>query len=128
MGRNQRLFRQGLPVKMLMTLVPETGRPCRAAALRPVRPSGTDQIMRRLKILHRIYYNFCGLVQLQPHRLLLRPREGAGLHIECSKLDIEPAAQLRWMRDAYDNSVAMATFCLADFTSRHRQRMRGAAV
>jgi transglutaminase-like putative cysteine protease len=66
--------------------------------------------MRRLKILHRTYYNFRGLVQLQPHRLLLRPREGAGLHIESSKLDIEPAAQLRWVRDAYDNSVAMATF------------------
>jgi transglutaminase-like putative cysteine protease len=49
-------------------------------------------------------------VQLQPHRLLLRPREGAGLHIESSKLDIEPAAQLRWLRDAYDNSVAVATF------------------
>lgn len=66
--------------------------------------------MRRLKILHRTYYNFRGPVQLQPHRLLLRPREGPGLHIECSKLDIEPAAQLRWVRDAYDNSVAVATF------------------
>ena len=66
--------------------------------------------MRRLKILHRTYYNFRGLVQLQPHRLLLRPREGPRLHIESSKLDIEPAAQLRWVRDAYDNSVAMASF------------------
>jgi transglutaminase-like putative cysteine protease len=66
--------------------------------------------MRRLKILHRTYYNFRGNVQLQPHRLLLRPREGAGLHIESSKLDIAPAAQIRWHRDAYDNSVAVATF------------------
>jgi transglutaminase-like putative cysteine protease len=66
--------------------------------------------MRRLKILHRTYYNFAGLVQLQPHRLLLRPREGPGLHIESFKLDIAPAAQLRWVRDAYDNSVAVATF------------------
>jgi transglutaminase-like putative cysteine protease len=66
--------------------------------------------MRRLKILHRTYYNFRGLVQLQPHRLLLRPREGPRLHIESSKLDIEPAAQLRWVRDAYDNSVAVASF------------------
>jgi transglutaminase-like putative cysteine protease len=68
--------------------------------------------MRRLKILHRTYYNFAGTVQLQPHRLLLRPREGAGLHIEFSKLDIAPAAHVRWLRDAYDNSVAMATFDL----------------
>ncbi len=66
--------------------------------------------MRRLKILHRTYYNFRGAVQLQPHRLLLRPREGPGLHIELSKLDISPAAQIRWLRDAYDNSVAIATF------------------
>jgi transglutaminase-like putative cysteine protease len=66
--------------------------------------------VRRLKILHRTYYNFRGLVQLQPHRLLLRPREGPGLHIESSTLEIAPAAQIRWLRDAYDNSVAMATF------------------
>jgi transglutaminase-like putative cysteine protease len=66
--------------------------------------------MRRLNILHRTYYNFSGSVQLQPHRLLLRPREGPGLHIEFSKLEIEPAAQIRWLRDAYDNSVAIATF------------------
>ena len=66
--------------------------------------------MRRLKILHRTYYNFRGSVQLQPHRLMLRPREGPGLHIEYSKLDIAPTAQVRWLRDAYDNSVAIATF------------------
>lgn len=72
--------------------------------------------MRRLKILHRTYYNFRAAVQLQPHRLLLRPREGAGLHIESSKLDIAPAAQIRWHRDIYDNSVAVATF--ASLTSQ----------
>jgi hypothetical protein len=66
--------------------------------------------MRRLKILHRTYYNFSGSVLLQPHRLLLRPREGPGLHLESSKLDIAPAAQIRWLRDAYDNSVAIASF------------------
>ncbi len=66
--------------------------------------------MRRLKILHRTYYNFSGPVQLQAHRLLLRPREGPTLHIESSNLDITPAAQLRWLRDAYDNSVGIATF------------------
>ena len=66
--------------------------------------------MRRLKILHRTYYNFSAPVLLQPHRLLLRPREGPALHIESSALELSPAAQLRWMRDAYDNSVAIATF------------------
>jgi len=66
--------------------------------------------VRRLKILHRTYYNFSGVVQLQPHRLLLRPREGPGLHIESSRLDIAPTAQIRWLRDVYDNSVATVTF------------------
>ncbi|HTY51205.1 MAG TPA: transglutaminase family protein, partial [Steroidobacteraceae bacterium] len=64
----------------------------------------------RLRILHRTCYDFSGPVQLQPHRLLLRPREGPGLHIERSQLDIRPAAQIRWLRDAYDNSVAIASF------------------
>jgi transglutaminase-like putative cysteine protease len=49
-------------------------------------------------------------VHLQPHRLLLRPREGPGLHIESSALDVAPAANIRWHRDVYDNSVAIATF------------------
>ncbi len=69
--------------------------------------------MRRLKILHRTYYNFSRSVLLQPHRLLLRPREGPGLHIESSSLQILPAAQIRWHRDVYDNCVATATFTSA---------------
>jgi transglutaminase-like putative cysteine protease len=66
--------------------------------------------VRRLKIVHRTYYNFAGTVQLAPHRLLLRPREGHQLHIESSKLQTTPPATLHWLRDAYDNSVAIATF------------------
>jgi transglutaminase-like putative cysteine protease len=66
--------------------------------------------MHRLKIVHRTYYNFAGTVQLAPHRLLLRPREGHQLHIETSTLQTSPPATLHWLRDAYDNSVAIATF------------------
>jgi transglutaminase-like putative cysteine protease len=66
--------------------------------------------VRRLKILHRTYYNFGTPVQLQPHRLLLRPREGPGLHIESAHIDIQPAAKSRWLRDVYDNCVEIATF------------------
>jgi transglutaminase-like putative cysteine protease len=66
--------------------------------------------MQRYKILHRTYYNFGAVVHLEPHSLLLRPREGHELHIESSTLDISPVATLRWHRDAEDNSVAIATF------------------
>lgn len=66
--------------------------------------------MQRYKILHRTYYNFSGPVQLEPHALRLRPREGYELHIESATLEITPPATLRWHRDAEDNSVAIATF------------------
>lgn len=66
--------------------------------------------MRRYKILHRTYYNFPAAVQLGPHVLRLRPREGHELHIESAALEITPPATLRWHRDVEDNSVATATF------------------
>ncbi|MES1196045.1 MAG: transglutaminase family protein [Steroidobacter sp.] len=66
--------------------------------------------MQRLRILHRTQYNFTGIVNLGPHRLLLRPREGHELRIEYSQLNIKPTAVVHWMRDEYNNSVALATF------------------
>jgi len=66
--------------------------------------------MQRYRILHRTYYNYPVEVTLGPHRLRLRPREGHELRIESSSLEISPTAQLRWQRDAEDNSVAIATF------------------
>jgi len=66
--------------------------------------------MRRFKILHRTYYNFSGMVRLEPHTLRLRPKEGHTLRIESSSLVITPAARLRWHSDVEDNTVAVATF------------------
>ncbi len=66
--------------------------------------------MQRYKILHRTFYNFSAPVRLDPHTLLIRPREGPELHIESSRLEISPAATLRWHRDVEDNSVAIASF------------------
>ena len=66
--------------------------------------------MQRFEILHRTYYNFSGMVQLGPHALRLRPREGHELRIETSTLEISPPATLRWQRDVEDNSLAVATF------------------
>ena len=68
--------------------------------------------MRRLKIVHRTRYEFPDTVRLGPHRLLLRPREGHELHIESSLLDTSPVATVHWLRDIYDNSVAIASFAL----------------
>jgi hypothetical protein len=50
--------------------------------------------MQRLKINHLTVYQFAGVVTFQPHRLLLRPREGHNVRIEAlAKLDISPAHQ-----------------------------------
>lgn len=66
--------------------------------------------MQRYRILHRTYYNFTDLVQLGPHTLRVRPREGHELRVESATLETTPTASLRWYRDVEDNSVAIATF------------------
>lgn len=71
--------------------------------------------MKRYKILHLTEYAFSATVQLLPHTLRLRPREGHELRIESSALDISPSYSLRWQRDVEDNSVASVDFnSLAD--------------
>lgn len=72
--------------------------------------------MKRYKIVHQTQYDYAGPVQLLPHTLRLRPREGHELRIESSKLEISPTPSLRWQRDVEGNSVATATF--SDSTQR----------
>lgn len=66
--------------------------------------------MRRYKIVHETSYFFSNAVELYPHTLRLRPREGHELRIENSTLTISPPATLRWHRDVEENSVATASF------------------
>lgn len=66
--------------------------------------------MQRLRINHLTVYQFSSPVTLQPHRLLLRPREGHDVRIESSQLDILPAHRIKWHRDVFDNSVAVVSF------------------
>lgn len=66
--------------------------------------------MRRLKIEHTTTYDYSAPVILQPHRLLLRPREGHDIRLESSRLDIFPAHRLQWQRDVYGNSVGIVSF------------------
>jgi len=66
--------------------------------------------MQRYKIFHRTCYVFSGTVSLEPHTLLLRPRESHELRIESSLLKLTPPATLRWHRDVEDNCVAVASF------------------
>ncbi|QSA97755.1 transglutaminase family protein [Methylococcus sp. EFPC2] len=66
--------------------------------------------MRRLQIKHVTTYQYAETVTLLPHKLLLHPREGHDVRIESNDLAIYPAHDLRWQRDVYDNTVAVATF------------------
>jgi Bacterial transglutaminase-like N-terminal region len=40
----------------------------------------------------------------------MRPREGHDVHIVRGVVDIEPRAEVRWLRDNYDNAIAILTF------------------
>jgi transglutaminase-like putative cysteine protease len=66
--------------------------------------------MQQLKVSHLTEYTFADFVTLEPHRLLLRPREGHDIRILSSRLDITPAYKIRWHRDVFDNSVATVNF------------------
>jgi transglutaminase-like putative cysteine protease len=41
---------------------------------------------------------------------MIRPREGHDLHIDSSRLVVEPRADVRWYRDIYGNSIGILTF------------------
>ncbi len=66
--------------------------------------------MKTYKIFHETNYDYSSDVQLLPHTLRLRPREGHELRIESSSLEIFPKATLLWHRDVEGNSVASANF------------------
>lgn len=66
--------------------------------------------MKRYKIIHKTVYTFSGPATLNPHYLMLRPRESHELRIDASVLQLTPTATLRWVRDIEDNSIAIAEF------------------
>jgi transglutaminase-like putative cysteine protease len=66
--------------------------------------------MQRLRIQHLTEYLFPIQVTLNPHRLLVRPREGHDVRIESSRLEITPTYKIKWQRDVFDNSLAVVNF------------------
>lgn len=66
--------------------------------------------MQRLHIIHRTYYHFSQSVNLGRHCLRLYPRTSHALQVESFAVTITPFVDLRWQRDAEDNSIAIAEF------------------
>jgi transglutaminase-like putative cysteine protease len=66
--------------------------------------------MKRIRITHQTEYHYTRPVTFGPHRALMRPREGHDVRIVSSRVEIEPTATVRWLRDIESNSVAVITF------------------
>ena len=67
-------------------------------------------VMKRIRIVHRTEYHYNQPVTFGPHRAMMRPREGHDVHIVRGRLDVEPTATVRWLRDIYGNSIAVLIF------------------
>ena len=66
--------------------------------------------MKRMRIIHHSRYIYREPVVFHPHRAMLRPRESHDVHIAESTLQVTPAANVRWVRDIYGNSLAIIFF------------------
>lgn len=64
-----------------------------------------------LAIQHVTVYRYAQPVKLGTHRLMFRPRDSHDLRLLNSMLTISPpATSIRWMHDAFGNSIAIAEF------------------
>ncbi|MGA3203917.1 MAG: transglutaminase family protein [Bryobacteraceae bacterium] len=67
--------------------------------------------MSFLTVRHVTVYRYSEPVKFGEHRMMFRPRESHDLRLLNSSLEITPnPARLRWLHDAFDNSVAVAAF------------------
>ncbi len=67
--------------------------------------------MSFLTVRHSTVYRYSEPVGLGEHRMMFRPRESHDLRLIRTSLAITPEpAQLRWLHDPFDNSVAIAAF------------------
>ena len=66
--------------------------------------------MPTISVLHKTTYRYAKPVQLGEHRLMCRPRDSHDLRLIDTGLTITPQARVRWMHDAFANSIAVASF------------------
>jgi len=67
--------------------------------------------MSLLTVRHLTVYRYSEPVKPGEHRMMFRPRESHDLRLLQSSLEITPTPRrVRWLHDAFDNSVAIATF------------------
>jgi len=64
----------------------------------------------RISVDHLTEYRYAQPVGFGEHSLYLRPRESQTLHVASFSLDCEPSGRLRWLRDCFNNIVAVLSF------------------
>jgi transglutaminase-like putative cysteine protease len=74
------------------------------------RCGGRESWLTVLRIRHKTEYRFESQVNLNPHRLLLRPREGRDLRLLSHDLQLAPPCEITWAQDVFGNAVATANF------------------
>ena len=77
--------------------------------------NGASQPRMKLRIQHRTTYRYRRPVELQPHRMMLRPRGGQDIAVLAASVVCSPLAELDWAQDVFGNLIATATF--ADYAS-----------
>ena len=68
----------------------------------------------KIAVDHLTEYRYERPVGFGEHSLYLRPRESQTVHVASFSLECSPEAKVRWMRDCFNNVVAVTSFGLAE--------------
>jgi transglutaminase-like putative cysteine protease len=64
----------------------------------------------RIAVDHLTEYRYADAVGFGEHSLYLRPRESQTIHVESFELTCTPEGKVRWVRDCFNNVVAVVSF------------------
>jgi len=63
-----------------------------------------------LSINHETVYRYRRAVAFNEHRAIFRPRDSHDLRVIDARLTLSPSGHVRWIHDAFSNSIALITF------------------
>lgn len=76
------------------------------------------------EIVHQTTYRFARPITLNPHRLMLRPRDSHDLTVLDFQLACSPPAHVTWSQDVFGNLCAVARFSQAAELLRIESRLK----
>ena len=66
--------------------------------------------MQHLTVEHSTVYRYARPVRFGEHRLMFRPRDSHDIRLISTGIKITPPAEIRWLHDVFNNSIAIASF------------------